>query len=216
MKDEFAETRSIVERADPEERQKVLAECFMAHWKRLRLFIDLRMDRRLCGVVAPSDVLQETFLVASKRLGEYSNDPKVPLFLWLRLLAGQKLHELYDQHFGVQKRDARRTVSLDAGVIPGASSVALAERLVHEAASPSELAMQSEKRERVKQAIDAMDPMDREILALRFYESLSSAEAARALSIKEETARKRYLRSMKRLKELLTSSADDPSQAWRE
>jgi len=130
-------------------------------------------------------------------------DPRAPLFLWLRWITGQKLHDLYELHFRVQKRDARRKVSLNPGAMPQASSTALAARLTDEGSSPSEAAARAEKRERVRQAIDRMKPVDREILALRFYESLSSAEAARVLGIQEEAARKRYLRAMKRVKEIL-------------
>ncbi len=209
MSEDFAETQSLVELNDPKARERALADLFMAHRRRLRLFVDLRLDRRLNGVVDPSDVLQEAFLVASKRLEEYVVDPRVPLFLWLRFITGQKLHDLHDLHLGVQKRDERRKVSMSPGAMPDASSAALAARLIHEGDSPSELAMEAEKRERVREAIDGMDPMDREILALRFYESLSSAEAARVLGIKEEAARKRYLRSMKRLKEILQKLKDD-------
>ena len=48
-----------------------------------------------------------------------------------------------------------------------------------------------------------MDPLDREVLALRHFEHLTNAEAARVLQIKEAAAGKRYLRALKRLKELL-------------
>ena len=50
-----------------------------------------------------------------------------------------------------------------------------------------------------------MDPLDREVLALRHFEQLSNAETAEVLGIKEAAASKRYLRALKRLKEILTS-----------
>lgn len=48
-----------------------------------------------------------------------------------------------------------------------------------------------------------MDPMDREILALRHFEQLSNAETARVLGIQEPAASKRYLRAARRLKQAL-------------
>jgi RNA polymerase sigma-70 factor (ECF subfamily) len=49
-----------------------------------------------------------------------------------------------------------------------------------------------------------MDPVDREVLALRHFEQLTPAETALELGIKEKAAGMRYLRALKRLKELLT------------
>jgi len=50
-----------------------------------------------------------------------------------------------------------------------------------------------------------MDPIDREVLALRHFEQLSPAETAQVLSIKEKAAGMRYVRALKRLKEILAS-----------
>jgi RNA polymerase sigma-70 factor (ECF subfamily) len=50
-----------------------------------------------------------------------------------------------------------------------------------------------------------MDPMDREVLALRHFEQLTTPEVAQVLGIKEAAAGKRYLRALKRLKEILSS-----------
>ena len=45
-----------------------------------------RLDPRLQARVDASDVLQEAFLEVAERLPEYLRDPKLPLFLWLRLV----------------------------------------------------------------------------------------------------------------------------------
>jgi RNA polymerase sigma-70 factor (ECF subfamily) len=48
-----------------------------------------------------------------------------------------------------------------------------------------------------------MDPMDREVLALRHFEQLDNNETAEALAITPTCASSRYLRALKRLKEVL-------------
>ena len=63
--------------------------------------------------------------------------------------------------------------------------------------------MHGESRKRIEEVLDGMDAMDREILTLRYFEELSSAEAAQSLGIKEGTARQRFLRARKRLKSVL-------------
>jgi RNA polymerase sigma-70 factor, ECF subfamily len=57
---------------------------------------------------------------------------------------------------------------------------------------------------RLQEALNSMDPLDREILALRHFEQLTNLEAAQVLDIKDKTAGKRYLRAIKRLKEILS------------
>ena len=47
------------------------------------------------------------------------------------------------------------------------------------------------------------------MLALRYFEQLSPAETARVLGIKEKAAGLRYLRAVRRLKEILQSLGGD-------
>ena len=82
------------------------------HRDRLRTMIALRLDPRLQGRLDPSDVLQEAFLTASLQLKDYAGGRTIPFFLWLRLVAGQKLVALHRHHLGKQLRDAGREVAL--------------------------------------------------------------------------------------------------------
>ena len=175
------------------------------HRLRLRRMIALRLDRRLQGRVDASDVIQEAFLEASLRLPDYLREPSMPFFLWLRFLTGQKLLELHRHHLGAQMRDAGREVSLYRGSLPGASSAALAAQLLGHDTRPSEAAIRAERKIRLQEALNSMDPLDREVLALRHFEQLNNAETAQALGLGESAASKRYVRALKRLKEILTS-----------
>ena len=53
--------------------------------------------------------------------------------------------------------------------------------------------------------LNTLDPIDREVLALKHFEELSRAETAEVLGISPEAAAKRYFRALKRLKEVLAS-----------
>src|SRR5262245_22647284 len=150
---------------------------------RLRRMIALRLDPRLHGRVDPSDVIQETYLEASARLAEYLRGPTMPFFLWLRFLAGQKLVTLHRKHMGTRMRDAGREVSLYRGGLPEASSAALAAQLLGHDTRPSEAAARAELKIRLQQALNTMDPLDREVLALRHFEQLSWAETAQIMEI---------------------------------
>ena len=103
-----------------------------------------RLDARLGQRIDPSDVIQEVYLTASRRLLEYARQPAIPFFLWLRGIAGNKLLELHRNHLGAPIRDARREVPLDRAAAPEASSAALAAQLAGSATTPSEAAARAE------------------------------------------------------------------------
>jgi RNA polymerase sigma-70 factor, ECF subfamily len=180
-----------------------LAELFNRYRDRLRRMVHLRLDRRLQGRLDPSDVLQDAFLDFSRRFAEYSANPTLPFFLWLRMLTGQRLIDLHRHHLGAKMRDAGQEVSLYRGALPQASSVSLAAQLLGRLTSASLAAMRAETQLRVQEALNSMDPLDREVLTLRHFEMLSNEETAQVLGIKKTAASNRYIRALKRLKELL-------------
>jgi RNA polymerase sigma-70 factor (ECF subfamily) len=55
-----------------------------------------------------------------------------------------------------------------------------------------------------------MDALDREVLALRHFEQLTTAEAARVLGISDAAAGKRYVRALERLREMLLHEFGGP------
>jgi RNA polymerase sigma-70 factor (ECF subfamily) len=173
------------------------------HGGRLRRMIAFRLDPRLQGRVDPEDILQEVYMAAWHSLPAYLGQPAVPFFLWLRGIAGQKLLEVHRTHLGTRMRDARREVSLHRGALPDATSAALAAQLLGHQTRPSEAAVRAEAKVRLQEALNGMDPLDREALALRHFEHLTNAEAARVLRIGEAAAGKRYLRALERLREIL-------------
>lgn len=183
------------------------SELLDAYRDRLKRLVRLRMDRRLQARLDASDVLQDTFLEAAGRLGDYLKDPdKMPFGLWLRFLTGQKILQLHRKHLGVKARDANREISLHNGPMPQATSVALAERLIGQLTSPSQGAIKAEMRLRLEETLTEMDEVDREIIALRHFEQLSLAEAAVVLDIKHTAACNRYVRALGRLKDLLAEA----------
>ncbi|MBI4586557.1 MAG: sigma-70 family RNA polymerase sigma factor [Planctomycetes bacterium] len=203
MRDDFGEIQELLRCGIQTARQKLLGDFFMRHRERLRWLVELRLNPRLRKRLDPSDVLQEAFLAASQRLEEYLQKPVLPLFLWLRLITGQKLLELHRQHLGAKSRDARREVPLEVQRLPEASSALIAASLIRQGATPDKGDRRAELREQVQAALEAMDPLDREVLVLRHFERLSNCEAARALGIREAAASKRHTRALKKLEEIL-------------
>lgn len=177
------------------------------HRARLRRMIAYRMDRRLQGRVDPSDILQEAYVDATRRLPDYASAPTMPFFLWLRFLAGQRLFEQHRRHLGTRGRDARRDISLHNHRFPDTSSADLAFHLLSSASSPSGQAARVEQVLLVQQALETLEPIDREVLMLRHFEQLTNGEAAEVLGLDKSAASKRYARALIRVKDVLLTLA---------
>jgi RNA polymerase sigma-70 factor (ECF subfamily) len=209
MDNNSAETVALIVRARAGDADALNA-LFSRHRDRLRRMVEMRLDTRLQARLDASDVLQEAYLEVVRRLDEYLHDPGLPLFLWLRLVVGERLLKLHRHHLGTRMRDAGREVSLFHGALPAASSAALAAQLLGKHTSPTEAVLRAERILRLQEALNTLDPMDREILSLRHFEELTAAESARVLGIGESAAAKRYFRALKRLKVILAATQDGP------
>jgi RNA polymerase sigma-70 factor (ECF subfamily) len=183
--------------------QQAISQLFDRYRARLKKMVRLRLNRRLQGRVDDSDVLQDAFLEAARRLPTYLAAPQAPFFLWLRRITGDKLLEIHRTHLGTQARDAGREVSLHRGALPAANSMSLAAQLLGQLTSPSQAALKAEMRIQLQEALNSLDPLDREILALRHFEQLSNAEAAQELELEPSAASKRYVRALARLQKIL-------------
>jgi RNA polymerase sigma-70 factor (ECF subfamily) len=186
---------------------EAVGELFELHRERLWRMLYVRLDRRLASRVSPDDVLQEAFLDVARRIGEYLADPAVPFYVWLRFLTVQRMQMVQRTHLGAQKRDVSQEVSLPQGNGALASAESMAGQLVSHLTSPSQAAIRRELQDRLRTALAEMDPLDREVLALRHFEELGNNEVAQVLGITKDAASKRHVRALKRLRDILTDSA---------
>ncbi len=185
--------------------RRALAELFQQHRDRLRRMVELRMDTRLHGRIDASDVLQDGFLDLAHRVDSYLSDPSLPVFLWLRRIVCDRLAMVHRHHLGTQMRDVSQEVSLYRDPMPQTSSAALVSMLLGRLTTPSNAAIRAEQILKVQEAVNSLDPLDREIVALRHFEQLSRAETAEVLGISEEAGAKRYIRALKKLKTILAA-----------
>jgi RNA polymerase sigma-70 factor (ECF subfamily) len=188
--------------------QQALAALFALHQDALRRMVRWRLDRRLNGRVDPSDVLQEVYIDAAERVNGYLDQPTMPFGLWLRLLVGRRLIELHRMHLGAKMRAVELEVPLQHGHWPAADSHYLASQLAGELTTPSEAVLRAEKETWLVEALNRMEPIDREVLVLRHFEELGNNEVAALLGIEKQTASNRYVRALGRLREILVGLSD--------
>ena len=177
---------------------------FELHRARLAKMVKTRMNPRIVARVDHSDVLQESYLEAARRLPEYLDAPRAPFYLWLRQIVGHKIIDAHRVHLGAQARNVAAEISITRGRCPAATSENLADLILGRLTSPSQAAVREETRLALQRTINELDPIDREILALRQFEELSNSEAAAELDIEPAAASKRFIRALQRLQQKLS------------
>jgi RNA polymerase sigma-70 factor (ECF subfamily) len=184
---------------------RALAELFAHYRERLRRMVRLRLDRRLQGRVDPSAVLDHAFRDVARAAPDYLAQPSARVFLWLRQATGQRLAAVHRQFLGNQIHLAGQEVSLYRGALPPATSASLAAQLLKGLAPATQGGVRAETQIRLQEALNTLDPTDREVLVLRHFEELSNNETAEVLAIPKAAASNRYLHALKRLKEILNN-----------
>ena len=184
---------SLIDQAsqgDQEARQQLL-ERFRDN---LRRMVASRLDRRLTSRVDPSDVVQETLADASRKMDAYLKDRAIPFLGWLRQLAGERIIDTHRRHILAQRRSITR--ENHGGTLPNDSADAVVHRLMASDTSPSNRLSRQEQRERVRKALSALSPRDREVLVMRYLEQAGTVEIGEALGISEGAVKARLLRAL--------------------
>src|SRR5215471_8416435 len=92
-----------------------LTQLFHRYRKPLKQMVRLRLNRQLQGRIDDSDIVQEAYLEATRRLPDYLANRPLPFFLWLRQITGEKLIDAHRRHLGAKMRDAAQEICLHRG-----------------------------------------------------------------------------------------------------
>jgi RNA polymerase sigma-70 factor (ECF subfamily) len=172
------------------------------HRDAIKRMIDRRMDRVVQRRVDASDIVQDVMIEANRRLGDYLANPTMPFQLWLRHMARDRLIDAHRRHRVASTRSVDREVALPpAG--PDASQADMLGQFADRELTPAAAATWRELERRFAAAVEQLEESDRQIVLLRHFEHLSTAEAAEALGLSKAAAGMRYLRAMRRLRILL-------------
>ncbi len=159
----------------------------------------MRMDRRIAARVDASDILQETYLEAFKRLPKYLQQEGMPFYLWLHWIAREKVLGLHRRHLGADKRAVQHELPL----MPVDSSAEFVSVIIGRGPSPSQELARVELAERLRLALGRLDTDERDLILWRHFEQLSARDMAQLLGITEAAAGKRYIRAVERLRNIL-------------
>jgi RNA polymerase sigma-70 factor (ECF subfamily) len=178
-----------------------LGELLVAKRLPLLAFIERQLGSALRRKVEPEDVLQEASAEAVRALPGTDLADRDP-FGWLCQIAERKIIDLHRRHFGAQKRDAGREVSLGS---PGGDTHApgLINLLVMSMTTPSQAFSRDVREMRLTEALAKLPEDQRSALKMRYVENLPSKEIAEKLGKTDAAVRVMLTRSLKKLQELL-------------
>jgi len=182
--------------------QAAMNQLLDAQRQALRRIIGLRMDRRMAARVDASDIVQDVLLEASSRLPDYVRGPAMPFGLWLRQIAQDRMIDLHRRHRALRRDVAREQPLVNPG-LGDRSSLDLAAQLRDAELTPAAETIRRELHRRFFDALDDLGETDREIILLRHAEHLGNGEVAAALGLTPAAAGMRYLRALRRLREIL-------------
>ena len=172
------------------------------HRQAIRQMVQMRIDKAIASRLDASDVVQDVLMEASRRLQDYLRNPGLPFHLWLRQLAKDQIIDMHRQHRVAQRRSVDRERSLDAK-FADQSSMDLAAQLKDHELTPAAATIRRELEQRFLCALQELDEDDRDIIQMRHQEQLTNTEVAAALGLSQPAAGMRYLRAVRRLREVL-------------
>ena len=173
------------------------------HRNSLRRMIQLRLDQRIMQRLDVSDVIQDVLMEANRRLNDYLSNPVIPFHLWIRQIAKDRIIDAHRRHRVSAKRSIDREQPIGGKGPPDQSTMELANQFRDQALTPAAAATQRELAQQIEMAVQLLRDNDREIILMRHYEQLNNQEIAQSLGLTEPAASMRYLRAIKRLREVI-------------
>lgn len=178
-----------------------LAEAWQEHRARLTHLLEARVPQALLRRMAVEDLLQETYLACGRRLDFLQAQADLPVYVKLRRIALQTLADMERRHLAAGKRDAMKEADIYGG--DDDDSMDAWAQFADSISSPRTHLEKLERQAFARRVLRSLPAMDREILELRHFEELSNAECAAVLEISQKTASIRYVRALKRFRDLL-------------
>jgi RNA polymerase sigma-70 factor (ECF subfamily) len=178
------------------------------HRRALRRLVELRLDHKIQGRIDVSDVVQDVLVEANRRLPQYLDNPVMSFHLWVRQIAKDRIIDAHRRHRGSAKRSVDREQSLAVPAASDRSTFDLVAQIRDPELTPAAAATRQEMAQLVERALGRLGEQDGEVIIMRHYEQLSNMEVAEVLGLTEPAASMRYLRALRRLKQLLQDSSN--------
>ncbi len=168
----------------------------------LSLLVTSQLERKLLTRVSSSDIVQETFLEATRDFEKFRGSSAREFWAWLRRILLNNLHRVVEQHVLTKKRDVRREISLEALATSMDQSTARLDSILPAAGlSPSGNIQQLELEIELADKLAQLPADYRDVILLRHVEALPFEEVGRQMDRSAGAARMLWLRALQALRE---------------
>jgi RNA polymerase sigma-70 factor (ECF subfamily) len=142
----------------------------------LRLLARIHIDVNLQAKADPSDLVQETCLLAARDLPQFRGETEAQFVAWLKQILTNAAAAMVRKYKGTHARDLRRERQLDRQI--DRASTALSRAVAAPSASPSRIASRREAAVLLADALTRLPQEYRDVLVLNHLEGFSLAEVA--------------------------------------
>jgi RNA polymerase sigma-70 factor, ECF subfamily len=167
----------------------------------LHLLASAQLNERLRRRVNPSDLVQETFLRASRHFGEFCGSSEQEWLGWLRTILRRRLLKMVHRQVVARKRSVSREFSFqELAMRSGSDATGQANLIASPGSSPSTHVLRQELSGLLAERLSRLPGPYREVLVLRHLEGLSFNEVADRMGRPPGAVRVLWLRALERLR----------------
>lgn len=142
--------------------------------------------------LAPSDIVQESLLIAAREFQEFRGKTDSELRAWLLRIMTNQLVDGVRRFVEAERRRADREVKRGDSAL---------RRTADAGESPSRLASLHEEATRLIESIDSLPEALREVVQARYLEDLTFVQIADRLAIPVTTCRRRWLEAVEAIRQ---------------
>ena len=168
----------------------------------LTLVAHFELDREIQSKVGASDVVQETFVEASRDFAQFQGQSSSELWSWLTTILRNNLSNLVRSYRHTKMRDVGMEVPLNSRDLQEDPDSALSTR----EPTASQCAMNEELAKSIEDALARLANDHRNVIILRNREQLSFEQIAELMGRSTEAARKLWGRAIEHLQQELEPS----------
>lgn len=136
------------------------------HRDQLRRLAEKELNEKLSARVDASDIVQQTFLSACKKVDQFKGESLHEFVAWIYEIHRHNILDVAREHAGAEKRDVNREQTVNFSGIS------------HDQSTPSQKVMQNEQTQRLSTLLEQLPEDQREAVRLRHLEGKSLEEMA--------------------------------------
>ena len=197
--------RDLIARAIGGE-ETALERLLLAHYDRLVRRIGRRLPTSLRSVMAPEDILQDTFLAAFEHIESFAPRGRFSFFRWLATIADRQLLDAVKSH-NAQKRGGGRQQVRYVGPMDQESVTELIELVAGDELTPSRMFSRNEAAAAIEVGLACVPPDHRRAIQLRYFGGLPVADVARMMNRTPHAVHNLCHRALKELRVILGRSS---------